>query len=252
MISDYQNYSLFYKFIETYGPEGFNDIDRSDPLITELEDMCEKNDQFFYGGDLVQMKIQFTSKRSWEMMGIEPENVSPYHFFEATHPDDMERQTLGRANIFKMAHDLFSSENGTALMSTNFKIRNPRGEFTEMLFQMYLYFSTAPYKSVYILKVHTNIDWFRKRKYGYHYYRGNDLSYFRYPDEKLLQVGNPFSDHEFRIIRMIESGKTSEEIAEELFLSVHTVNTHRRNILEKSGKTSMAELIYELLELGVL
>jgi DNA-binding CsgD family transcriptional regulator len=44
---------------------------------------------------------------------------------------------------------------------------------------------------------------------------------------------------------LIESGLISEEIAEKLFLSVHTVNTHRRNILEKSGKETIAELIYD-------
>jgi DNA-binding NarL/FixJ family response regulator len=37
-----------------------------------------------------------------------------------------------------------------------------------------------------------------------------------------------------------------------LFLSKYTVNTHRKNILEKSGKASIAELIYELYEIGLL
>jgi DNA-binding NarL/FixJ family response regulator len=37
-----------------------------------------------------------------------------------------------------------------------------------------------------------------------------------------------------------------------LFISPDTVNTHRRNILEKSGKESVAELIYELKERGIL
>jgi DNA-binding NarL/FixJ family response regulator len=47
-------------------------------------------------------------------------------------------------------------------------------------------------------------------------------------------------------------GLSSEEIAERLFLSVHTINTHRRNILQKSGKPAIAELIYDLMESGVI
>ena len=76
-------------------------------------------------------------------------------------------------------------------------------------------------------------------------------SYFKYPDEELLKKGNIFSTREFEIIVLIRSGLSSEEIAEKLFLSVHTVNTHRRNILEKSGKESISELIYDLTERGM-
>ena len=45
---------------------------------------------------------------------------------------------------------------------------------------------------------------------------------------------------------------SSEQIAEKLFLSPYTINTHRSNILEKTGKASISELIYELKERGLL
>jgi DNA-binding CsgD family transcriptional regulator len=110
----------------------------------------------------------------------------------------------------------------------------------------------VPYKTVFFLKIHTNIDGYKKIKHGYHYYIGTDLSCFRYPDDKMLMKGNIFSDREFEIIRLIESGLDSEEIADKLFLSVHTVNTHRRNILVKAAKTHISELIYELKDRGML
>jgi DNA-binding CsgD family transcriptional regulator len=65
-------------------------------------------------------------------------------------------------------------------------------------------------------------------------------------------IGNIFSEREFEIIKLIGSGMESDQIADKLFLSVHTVNTHRRNILEKCGKSHISELIYELQEQGVL
>jgi Zn-dependent M16 (insulinase) family peptidase len=37
-----------------------------------------------------------------------------------------------------------------------------------------------------------------------------------------------------------------------LFFSLHTVNTHRRNILKKTGKETISELIYDLMERGLL
>ncbi len=51
------------------------------------------------------------------------------------------------------------------------------------------------------------------------------------------------SDREFQVMRMIASGKTVKQIAENLSLSVKTVSTYRARILEKTGMKSNAELI---------
>ncbi len=246
------DYSLFFRFIETYTPTGFKGIDLNDPLILELEEMMEANDQFLYIADIIQMKVLFTSNRSLQIIGIDPGEVSPYHFMEAVHKDDIQRLNLGRGKIIKMAQDLFIAEKGYGFLATNYRFRNPSGGFSDILVQGYIYYTKIPYSTVFFLKVHTNIDWHKKIKHGYHYYAGTDLSWFRYPDNDMLMKGNVFSDREFEIIRLIASGLTSEEISNKLFISFHTVNTHRRNILEKSGKESVAELIYELKERGVL
>jgi DNA-binding NarL/FixJ family response regulator len=52
------------------------------------------------------------------------------------------------------------------------------------------------------------------------------------------------SDREFRVLQLIGSGKSVSEIAEILFLSVHTVNTYRKRIMEKMEMHSTAELIH--------
>jgi len=56
------------------------------------------------------------------------------------------------------------------------------------------------------------------------------------------------SDREFQILRMLASGKTVKEMAEELSLSVKTVSTYRARILEKSGMKTNADLIRYALE----
>jgi DNA-binding NarL/FixJ family response regulator len=52
------------------------------------------------------------------------------------------------------------------------------------------------------------------------------------------------SDREFEVLRMIASGKTVSQIAEELHLSVATVSTYRARILEKMNMTTTAELMH--------
>ena len=51
------------------------------------------------------------------------------------------------------------------------------------------------------------------------------------------------SDREFQVLRMIASGKTVKEIANEIALSVKTVSTYRARILLKTGMKTTAGLI---------
>lgn len=247
-----QDYSPFHKFIEKFSPTGFKGINCDDSLVTELEKMMENNNQFFFVGDVIQMKILFTSKGSCKMIGVENENITPYHFFDATHPEDIHRHSLGRTQLFKMAQEIFIAQNGSALVSSNFRILCTDGKYKCLLFQCYMFYSETPTKTVYVIQVHTNVDWCEKIKKANHYYAGNDLSYFQYPDEKLLRIGCIYTKREFEIIKLIGSGLSSEQIAEKLFVSSYTINSHRANILKKSTKTSISELIYELREQGML
>jgi DNA-binding CsgD family transcriptional regulator len=246
------SYSLFLRFIETFSPVGFKDIDPDDLLLSQLEEMMKCNNQFFFVADLIQMKILITSKRSVDMIGINPLDITPYHFFEATHPNDLQRHNLGRSKLFALAQDLYIAEKGNKLLSTNLKIRNPVGGYSDLLFQCYVYYTPFPVKTVYEIQIHTNIEWCKKIKHGYHYYIGNDLSYFKYPDEEMLLKGNILSDREFEIIKLVQLGQSSEQIAEKLCLSKHTISKHRNNILRKTGKTHISDLIYELMDRGIL
>ena len=51
------------------------------------------------------------------------------------------------------------------------------------------------------------------------------------------------STREFQVLRMIASGKSVKEIANDIALSVKTVSTYRARILQKTGMKTTAELI---------
>jgi DNA-binding CsgD family transcriptional regulator len=252
MIGDHKEYSLFFEFIKTYSPAGFKNIDRQDPLILALEEKMKIDNQFFLIFDMINMKIEFTSQRSLEMLGIKLDDLTPYHFKEATHPDDLKRNELGIAKLFKTAHELFIAKKGDLLISTNFRFRNITGNYSNQLVQCYLFYQDKPIETVYMININTDIDWYKNYKNGFHYYIGNDLTNFRYPDEELLQKGHSFTDREFEIIKLIQLGLNSEQIAKKLFVSTFTINTHRRNILDKTGKAHISDVIYDLKELGLL
>jgi DNA-binding CsgD family transcriptional regulator len=59
---------------------------------------------------------------------------------------------------------------------------------------------------------------------------------------------NTISDREKEVLHLVALGKTNKEISEELFISSHTVVTHRKNITSKLGiKTIAGITVYALL-----
>lgn len=56
---------------------------------------------------------------------------------------------------------------------------------------------------------------------------------------------------EKEIIEFLERGLKSSEIAEKLFLSVHTVDTHRKNMLQKFNVHNVQSLLNRVKELGI-
>jgi hypothetical protein len=246
------DYSLFFDFIESYLPSGFKHINPDDPIMQKLEEVMEENDQFFLVMDITKIEVIYTSKRSIEMVGVEPAKVSPYEIMEAVHPEDVGRFVSGKSLLMRLEGDLFNKQKGSALLSTNMRMRRSVQNYANILFQCYLFYSPIPDKAVFEIQVHTNIDCFNLKPCKYHYYTGNDVSLFRFPDEDLLRIVPDYSKREMEILKLISTGLSSEQVAEKLFISVHTVNTHRSNILEKCGKAQISDLIYCLKNDGVM
>ena len=51
---------------------------------------------------------------------------------------------------------------------------------------------------------------------------------------------------------MIADGLTNIEIADKLFLSIHTINTHRRNIMGKLGVNNTAGIVMYAIKVNLI
>lgn len=60
------------------------------------------------------------------------------------------------------------------------------------------------------------------------------------------------SDRELEIIKMIAEGYTNAQIAALLYISNHTVNTHRKNIMKKLGINNTAGLVMLAVKSGLV
>ena len=83
----------------------------------------------------------------------------------------------------------------------------------------------------------------------YHSQRVRDVALaFAEPSDK----SSSLSQRELEILQHISLGLTNQEIAEKLFLSPHTTETHRRNLLAKLDAKNTAELVRKGLEKGLI
>lgn len=65
--------------------------------------------------------------------------------------------------------------------------------------------------------------------------------------------GDPlFTDREMDVLQLLRDGLTSAEIAEELYISTNTVNTHRKSLMRKAEVSSTVELLFFAQEHGYL
>jgi two-component system response regulator NreC len=67
-----------------------------------------------------------------------------------------------------------------------------------------------------------------------------------------LDGEDELSEREVEVLRLIALGHTNAEIAEQLFLSVRTVESHRAHIQQKLRLTKRSELVRYALEHGLL
>jgi DNA-binding NarL/FixJ family response regulator len=76
-------------------------------------------------------------------------------------------------------------------------------------------------------------------------YVSEEFSYLVNSTQTLRSVkaDHPFTNKEMAIVRLICSGKTTKEIAENLEISIKTVENHRSNIFLKADVKNMAQLV---------
>lgn len=62
----------------------------------------------------------------------------------------------------------------------------------------------------------------------------------------------PLTDREIEVLRLIAQEYSNGEIAEKLFISIRTVDTHRRNLLEKLQVKNTVGLVKYALDKGII
>lgn len=71
-------------------------------------------------------------------------------------------------------------------------------------------------------------------------------------EERAAAEADPLSDREREVLRLLALGHTNQEMAEKLYISVRTAESHRAHIMQKLRLSTRAELVRYALSHGLL
>jgi len=85
---------------------------------------------------------------------------------------------------------------------------------------------------------------------NYSFHKSKALEEWLFLNFKKIKV--PLSDREFEVLKLIVLGKSNTEIANELFISMHTAKAHVSSILEKFGAEDRVQVAVKAVREGLI
>ena len=182
----------------------------------------------------------------------------PECFFDLLHPQDLNiiNKTIFPANVYSFRENALPACRDMAFTCT-YRIRNKGGSYS-FVQQRSCYISQAPDgMPLATLGIITNISHFKTDSRIVHIiedlskaYSGttSSITKFYYPDEN----GAILSRREIDVLKWVCEGLSSKQIADKLHISIHTINNHRKNMLEKTNCKNVSELLNHAVRNGML
>lgn len=77
-------------------------------------------------------------------------------------------------------------------------------------------------------------------------------SYLKSEKEKKMKQDIPLSEREMEVLQHMSQGLSNKQIADELFISIRTVETHKHNLMKKLDIYSTAELVIYAIQNNII
>ncbi len=218
--------------------------------IIELDNFYPYDSTFFCITNTVKKSFEFVSKNFKACTGLEKEDLLENgmdYFWSLFHPDDIKLwiKSLQQLMHFTM-HELNDEQRKRMSYTWNYRIKNSDGVYVNIIQNTTPIQFDESKKPVIglahytVLHGDTKMDICASAKY---LNKNNEYETLFYQNVTNSNVLDAISNRERDVARLLITKKTSNEIADTLNISKHTVDTHRRNILKKLNLSSTFQLI---------
>lgn len=218
--------------------------------IIELDFYLPYNSTFFCVTNTQNLSFEYISKNMFSCLGLKNSELKKEgmrYFWSRIHPDDLEKWLLAMSELMNFTmNEISVAHRNRMSYSWNYRFRNSKDEYVNIIQNTTpLEFDTdnkpiigLAHYTVMSAQIKIQVCASAKMLNAKGEY---ETKYFNNFSQKLLSDG--ISNRERDIVRLLILNYSSKEIAEKLFISANTVDTHRRNILKKLNLSSTGELI---------
>lgn len=195
----------------------------------------------FYKRDHSFVSAKHGTIFGWDMDRVHKEGVE--YTNTLIHPDDLILLMQSGNYFLRMAFELPTEERKHYKLWTEYRMKNSVGAYVRVIEQqMFLEGDKKGniWLALGLLDLSPNqseTETFQCRAINT---KTNSL--YLFPPEELSNSAN-LSKREIEILKLISKGLISKQIADMLYISVNTVNTHRQRIIEKLGVNNTAEAL---------
>lgn len=224
-------------------------------IIRKLIDLFHIGSYYYFVFNSQTFKHESSGRSSsFNILEYSVEEMTIEKMIESFHPQDLPYFYQFEADAHRFWAQLPEEKYFKYKFSYDIRILDKDGEYKRVLMQV-IPFSPVEEGGVRTLNIMTIISHLKQEGTPALSYIGLDGEpSFYNVDVKIpfpyRQIQTIFTKREKEILSYIVSGKTSNEIAGLLCRSKFTVDTHRRNILEKSGCRNLNELISKTIKEG--
>ena len=249
-------HSLWNKSLESISTRDFEgEISDYDKLATSI--FCP-GPHYYYVIDFFDRQLTQVSSSIESLLGLDPLRVSFDDILNSIHPDDIAYVAKAEEKAINYFYTILGREN-----IPNYKVcycfRSKVADGSYQLFQHQAIVLSVDEKGGIgkSLNIHTSIHHITK----VNNHRVHIIGIHNETEIIELDVNDGceeqnyssfFSKRESQIINLITLGFKNDEIADKLFISVFTVKNHHKNILQKAGVKSSAELIGKCINEGLI
>jgi DNA-binding CsgD family transcriptional regulator len=221
----------------------------------KLLNIFQVGDFYYYIVNIARVEIEFTSESVKSILGMQDtrEFDMPY-VFENVHPDDKARFIAHEQQVTSFFNALPPEKVLKYKVSYDYRIRKKDGSYIWVLMQTVTIQSNEQGAVIRVLGVQTDITHLKtdNKPSGLSFIGlEGEPSYYNVNLSSPVLIAQEFlTRREKEILKMIVEGVSSKAIAQKLHISIHTVNSHRKNILAKTGCSTPLELITKTIREG--
>ncbi|WP_220392893.1 LuxR C-terminal-related transcriptional regulator [Chitinophaga lutea] len=195
--------------------------------------------------NMYKSELDFVDANITRVLGYEPEEMNIAFFMENIHPDDKPYFLNFEYRVVEFFKALPFDKVPKYKVQYDIRIRAKNNTYVRLLHQaVQIDYDEKNYYRT--LSLHTDISHIKQDGAPCFSLIGLDgePSYYNIQESNIFTKSyDQFTRREREILKCIVEGKSSKEIAGELFISLHTVNAHRKNLLSKAGVKTPVELV---------